>query len=272
MPAMAALLFLFFIPMYYTIKLSFFSFSGEYIGLDAYTTAFSDPMIMDSLKFSLYLAAASTLLAAFFAVLISMALRKTFIGKKIAVFMYQLNIPIPYIAFALMMLLLLFNTGYMSRIFFELGLTSSPLDFPAIMFSKAGLGIIITYTLKFIPFIGMSVLAILQTSVPEYEEQAATLGAGRIRTFIHVTLPMILPAVASTTIITFAFAFGTYEIPYLLGSPSPLAMPVLAYNSFISYDMSLKPVSYAIANLMTIVIVAITFVYAYFASKRAVKR
>jgi ABC-type spermidine/putrescine transport system, permease component I len=272
LPAILTFVIFFFIPLYYTLKLSLFSFTGDFIGFDAYVTAFNNPSVMKSMYFSFYLAIVSTVVAAVISVVIAMAMRKTFFGKKVAMFVYQLNIPIPYIAFALMMILLLTNTGYLSRILFNMGIISSALDFPLLINDTNGIAILLTYILKFLPFIGMSVLAVLQTSVAEYEEQAATLGAGRIRTFIHVTLPMILPAIAATTVITFAFAFGTYEIPALLGGINPMALPVLTYYNLNSYNPSDWPVSYALANLMTVVIIVLTAAYAFFMARQEVRR
>ena len=272
LPAIVTFVIFFFIPLYYTLRLSFFSVGGDFIGFDAYVSAFNNPYVVNSIYFSFYLAIVSTLVAAVIAVLIAMTLRKTFFGKKIALFVHQLNIPIPYIAFALMMILLLTNTGYLSRMLFNLGFISSALDFPLLIHDKYGIAILLTYILKFLPFIGMSVLSILQTSVAEYEEQAATLGAGKIRAFIHVTLPMILPAIASTTIITFAFAFGTYEIPALLGSFDYMALPVITYYNLNSYNPADWSVSYALANLMTLVIMVLTALYAFFMARQEVRR
>ena len=42
---------------------------------------------------------------------------------------------------------------------------------------------------------------------PRVEETAKMLGAGRLQAFYHVTLPLLLPAIASSALLVFAFSF-----------------------------------------------------------------
>ena len=49
------------------------------------------------------------------------------------------------------------------------------------------------------------------------EKTAYTLGAGRARTFIHVTLPRLTPAVLSAFILIFLFCFSSFSIILVLG-------------------------------------------------------
>jgi iron(III) transport system permease protein len=50
-----------------------------------------------------------------------------------------------------------------------------------------------------------------------YLEGAAALGAGRWRTLTRVTLPLLLPALAGATLLTFMTSLGSFSAPYLLG-------------------------------------------------------
>ena len=100
------------------------------------------------------------------------------------------------------------------------------------MNDSQGLGLIITFTWKFFPYIGMSVLGVLQGASLEYEDQAAVLGVGRFRRFWHVTLPMIIPATSIASIIVFAAAFGDYEIPWVLGTSTHRALSVYTYLKY----------------------------------------
>ncbi|MEZ5245159.1 MAG: iron ABC transporter permease [Acidimicrobiales bacterium] len=51
------------------------------------------------------------------------------------------------------------------------------------------------------------------------EEQARVLGAGRIRTFVEVTLPRLRPAVAAASAIVFLFSFTSFGVVLVLGGP-----------------------------------------------------
>lgn len=48
-------------------------------------------------------------------------------------------------------------------------------------------------------------------------EAAASLGAGRLRTFLHVVLPGLAPALAAAAILTFLTALGSFSAPYIFG-------------------------------------------------------
>lgn len=51
------------------------------------------------------------------------------------------------------------------------------------------------------------------------EEAARVLGAGRVRTFVSITLPALAPAIAAATAIVFLFTFASFGIVLILGGP-----------------------------------------------------
>ena len=53
--------------------------------------------------------------------------------------------------------------------------------------------------------------------------------------------------------IVFAFAFGAYEIPALLGASYPKALPVLAWERFTDPDLATRPEAMALAALIALV-------------------
>ena len=62
---------------------------------------------------------------------------------------------------------------------------------------------------------------------PSYRKAAADLGAGPIRTFIHVVLPLTIPGVVVGAFLTFVLAIGDYITPQILGGNNELLMPQL---------------------------------------------
>ena len=60
------------------------------------------------------------------------------------------------------------------------------------------------------PFFVVTVEAALRQADPRYEEVAATLGAGRARTFLRVTLPLVAPSVAAGAVLAWARALGEF--------------------------------------------------------------
>ena len=81
-----------------------------------------------------------------------------------------------------------------------LGLTDSPGDFYPMTNDRGAIGIIAEYVWKETVFIGVVVLAALARGVGDYEDLARTLGASRWKRFWHVILPLITPAIVSTSV------------------------------------------------------------------------
>lgn len=120
------------------------------------------------------------------------------------------------------------------------------------------------------PFIGLVVLAILQSVGPQYEEIARTLGANRWQRFWYVLLPLIMPGIISTSIIVFAFVFASYEIPLLLGVRYPTTLPVLAFQRYQNPDLNMRPQALAMSMILTFISIALLVAYRRLA-KYAVK-
>ena len=132
------------------------------------------------------------------------------------------------------------QSGLISRITHFLGLPPDPGSFPPLVNDPWGFGIIAEYVWKETVFIGVVVLAALSGSTRDFEDLARTLGAGWWQRFRHVTLPFIMPGVMATSIIVFAFSFGSYEVPYLLGQPYPAVLPVMAYLKYTNVDLAAR--------------------------------
>ncbi len=229
--------------------------------LDAYARTFTDPVFYASLGLSLRIAFVSTAVSVVLAVAGALLLRSTARGRRVMTFVFQFNLPIPHIVGGVAMLLLLSQGGLISRLAFAVGLTAEPADFPALTADGFGIGIIAEYVWKETPFIGVVVLAALAGGIEEYEQLARTLGAGRWQRFRFVILPMITPAILSTSIIVFAFSFGAFEVPFLLGQPFPAALPVLAFRAYSDVDLNARSEAMVISIFIAGLVTALVIVY-----------
>jgi putative spermidine/putrescine transport system permease protein len=113
-----------------------------------------------------------------------------------------------------------------------------------------------------VPFIGLILLAKLQMIGPEHEAAARCLGASRVQTFVHVLLPLLMPALVAASAVVFAFALGAYEIPLLLGAHAPEALPILAWQGFTDVDLDRRPEAYAMSLMIALIGAALLVVYA----------
>ena len=218
---------------------------------DAYRSIFSDDTFVQSFVLTFYIAFVSTFIASVLAVASALLLRPRFKGKRFVHFLYSLNLTIPHLVGAIGVLYLFSQSGFVSRLATATGVTDIPADFPAMVADPWAIGIIIQYIWKEVPFIGVIVLAILLSVGEDYESVARSLGASRWQAFRHVTLPLVMPGVVSASIIVFAFTFGAFEIPFLLGRTSPVALPVLAFRSYTNVDLAARPEAMAMAMVIT---------------------
>ncbi|MDE0138494.1 MAG: sugar ABC transporter permease [bacterium] len=228
---------------------------------DAYTIIFTDTGFIRSFILTFHIAFTSTLIASILAVASAMLLRPAFRGKRFVQFIFSLNLTIPHLVGAVGVLYLFSGSGLVSRLATGAGLIDSPAGFPAMVNDPWAIGIIIQYVWKEIPFIGVIVLAILLSVGEDYESVARSLGANRWQAFRNVTLPLIMPGVVSASVIVFAFTFGAFEIPWLLGSTFPKALPVLAFESYTDVDLAARPQAMAMA--MVIAVMSSLMILAY---------
>lgn len=223
------------------------------LSLDAYRTVLTDPAFRASTALTLRVALVATAVSAMLAVAGGLLLRGTRRGRRFATLLFQLNLPVPHIVGATAMLLLLGQAGLLSRVTNAVGLTDGTQDFPALTADDVGWGIIAEYVWKETPFIGVVVLAALTGALADLEDVARTLGASAWQRFRHVTLPLLTPAVVSASVIVFAFSFGSYEVPALLGRPYPATLPVVAYESYVDPDLTARAAAMAVAVLIALI-------------------
>ncbi len=243
--------------------------------LDAYATVLFSPeyreQFWSGLWLTIWVSLASTFISAALALMSALLLRQTFIGKKIATFLFQLNLPVPHLVIAIGMIFLFSQSGLAARAAAQLGMISTPNEFPVMLRDAGGVGIILAYLWKEVPFFGIVLLAILQSVGEDYEDLARSLGANRWQRFRHVILPLVMPGLLSSSIIVFAFTFGTYEVPKLLGVRFPEMLPVMALEFFLNPDLNARAEGMALSMIIAAITLLIVVAYMW-AGNRAVQR
>ncbi len=229
------------------------------VSLDAYREVLGSRDFLNSLLLTVYVAGVSTVLSTAFAVLAALALRRS--AGRISAVVFQVPITIPHLVAAVGIALVVSQTGLGARLAAALGLIGEPAEFPALLYDRYSVGIILTYVWKEVPFVALVVMASLRGVAAELEDVARTLGAGAWQRFWYVVFPVISPAVVAASLIVFAFTFGAFEVPYLLGKTYPTILPVMAYNEYRDTDLAARPVAMAINVLVTLVTAAVAAAY-----------
>jgi len=97
---------------------------------------------------------------------------------------------------------------------------------------QAKAAVIIADTWKTAPFIGLLVLAGLQVIPAEVYEAARIDGANAWKQFLHITLPLVRPALAIAVLFRMLDVLRMFDLPYVLigrGKPSVETLSILAF-------------------------------------------
>jgi len=232
----------------------------DQIGLQYFTHVLQDPDFFNSLGISLYISITSTLIAAVVSVILALALMRWAANNRAMHFILQIPLTAPHLVIGIAALFLLSPSGLFSRLFSQLGILTSSSHFPLLVNDRLSIGILTVYIWKEVPFITFMLFAVLKNMGSELDEVGATLNGSKTQRFTHITMPIIAPSLGGACLIVFAFTFGAFEVPYLLGRTYPMALPVWAYKNYSDVDLLARPEGIAIGMLLAgIIILAIVF-------------
>ncbi len=219
------------------------------ISLKHFQRVLFDPDFFSSLGLTLYVAGVSTLIAAALSLLAAMALVES---PRWLLFIFQIPLTVPHLVIAIAMAFLLAPSGMVARLFQNLGWISGPGDFPLLINDPFCIGILLTYVWKEIPFMTLMILSALKNSGMEMLDVGRTLNAGPWQRFRYILLPILLPSLGAAGLIVFAYTFGAFEVPYLLGQTYPMSLPVWAYRNYSDVDLAARPEGIAIGIVIAV--------------------
>ena len=119
------------------------------------------------------------------------------------------------------------NRGFVNTIAIGLGIAREPIQ---IMYTE--FAVVVGVIAVNLPFVVLTLQAVLEGIDRAIEEAALGLGAGPWRTFRHVIFPLAMPGVIAGAILSFILAMNAYATPVLLGGPTFQMMGPTVYNQF----------------------------------------
>jgi sulfate transport system permease protein len=105
------------------------------------------------------------------------------------------------------------------------------------------------------PFVVRTLQPVLQNLEREVEEAAATLGAGRLRTFMSIVAPSLFPPVLTGFALAFARAIGEYGSIVFISGNQPFRTEIAPYLIV----MRLEEFDYAGAIALAVVLLVFSF-------------
>lgn len=230
-------------------------YAGQGPSLDAYAYVFANSNTLASMGLSLYIAIFATIPSVVIGVLLAWCLVTVRQEKTVGNLVGRLLLQIPHTIACVLIVNMFLPSGILPRVFEAVGFTGASELFRSVLYWPNSIGVILEYIWKESGYICFMVLPVMSGVSNRLGEVASNLGASSLKSFLHVTLPHCMPTVRTVAIIVFVYTFGAYETPFLLGSSTVKALPVLAYAE---YGLSNVAVHRPIAMVLTLVIVAVS--------------
>jgi molybdate transport system permease protein len=117
-------------------------------------------------------------------------------------------------------------------------------------------GLVLASMLYSLPFTVQPLVASLERVDRRLLEASAVLGAGRLRTFWRVILPLSVPGVVTALVLSFAHTLGEFGVVLMVGGNLPGVTRTVSIDI---YD-HVQSLEYAEANRMALVLLLFSFV------------
>lgn len=127
-------------------------------------------------------------------------------------------------------LIIMFNSSGLINTFLQtIGLITNPIQ---MLYTNAS--IVLGVVQYLLPFAIMPMYTSIEKMEDSLVEASYDLGAGKVKTFVNVTLPMTFPGIIAAFIILFVPAIGTYFITDIIGGGTVYMIGNIIYNQFFS--------------------------------------
>ena len=261
-PALIIILILLGASLFYAVaeSLGYIRVIGQtQVSLNAYRAALDlHSEFWISLGFSLWISSASTFISS--ALALALAVWLTARNKDSETLALNWNLAFPHLVWSVTLLLFLSQSGLFARWAASLGLITMPGQFPVLVRDSFGIGIILSYIGKEVPFLTLILLSVLRSQSIRFDVVAENLGANRWQRLRYVTLPQVMPALLAGSLLIFGFVFSSYEVPALLGVNYPRTLPVLALRFFLDPDLRARSQGMVISLIITLIVVLIALI------------
>lgn len=231
-------------PLFVIIPLSFnaepyFSFTQKMLTFDPegyslrwYQDFFTSEAWLHSIKNSILIAIASTILATVLGTIAALGLSSRFMPYRsvvMAVLISPMIVPV------------IISGAGMFFFFSDVGL------------AQTYLGVILAHTALGIPFVVITVTATLTGFDQSLIRAAASMGANPTTTFFKVILPLVLPGVISGALFAFATSFDEVVVVLFISGPQQSTMPIQMWSGI---RESISPTILAVATILVLLSIA----------------
>ena len=229
--------------------------------IGSYQYLFNEPLYVSSWAYSLMVAAVSTILCLLLGYPMAYAIaRSTPTYRNVFLMLVILPFWTSFLLRVYAWIGLLKTDGVINNVLMALGIIDEPLT---MMYTSFAVYIGIVYS--YLPFMILPLYSNLEKHDLTLLEAASDLGAGPIRAFARITLPLSFPGIVAGSLLVFIPAVGEYVIPSLLGRTDQLMIAkLLSDEFFLNRDW---PKASAVAIAMLLLLVVPIMIFQHFQNK-----
>jgi multiple sugar transport system permease protein len=261
-PGLAAILLVILFPILFTLWTSVYDFTlihpvhDIFVGLQHYVTSLADKDFRHALSVTVFFVLAVVLLEFLVGFAVALALNSVERGKSIYYAILLCPLLMNPVVVGLIWRMFLHPTqGIVNYLLSLVGI--DPVNWlgdPDIAFWT----LVMVDIWHQVSFLVVLLLAGLAALPREPYEAARMEGAGSLRAFLHVTLPLMRPVIAVTLLIRLIFAVRTYDLVYIMTRGGPGNATDLV--SYYIYRQAFVGLNLGLASAMSIILLAIVLV------------
>lgn len=199
------------------------------VGLDNYRLLLEDPLWQEAVGNTLAFTGASVALEMILGLGLALLLDAPFRGRWLVRAAVMVPWAVPTVVAAKMWGWMLHDQyGVVNDALIRLGLLSQPVAWTADPALALG-SVIAVDVWKTTPFVALILLAGLQAVPRELLEAARVDGAGPLRRFFHITLPLLIPALLVALVFRTLDALRVFDVIYVLTGDAPETLSMSGY-------------------------------------------
>lgn len=233
------------------IPLSTIILKGSEMGIGDFLKTVTDARVVASYKVSFICSFIAASINSLFGVVLAWVLvRYKFPFKRILDGVIDLPFALPTAVAGIALTTLYSKNGLVGKWLYSLGIQSAFSTF----------GIVVALTFIGIPFVVRTIQPVLEEFDVQYEEAATMLGAGRVRTFLKVIFPEILPPLLTGFGLALARGMGEYGSVVFISGNMPMKTeiaPLLIMSKLEQFD-------YKGATAIALVMLIFSFLVLFF--------
>ncbi len=185
--------------------------------------------------------------------------RFNIVGKSLIIALSTIPLMLPSFLSAFVWVILLGRQGLLTGLIRSIGIPfESIYGYP---------GVTMVFAMQFYPYVFLMTLSGFNTVDESLEEAGRSLGTGPVKTFIKVSMPLVLPSILSGTLLVFMTAVENFGVPVVIGEQMPF-LAVQAYIEFTSGIGGHPGKAYVLSIVLILVTMTSLMAQRYYLKKR----